>query len=141
MDTVEIITRSLERCLLEMNTGEGRLKLLCPDGRTEVSGSFNIRRLAEAGAAALQEAVDAEREACASLCEHFHTDDGPADAHMRGTMEGSHAAAASLARQIRGRGSLPAGDGTLVHDGMRFPIMMPRSEIADTGACPNTWWP
>jgi hypothetical protein len=137
MDTVEVIARSLEQYLLDLNDAEGRLKLLCPDGRVEIAGTFNLRKLARAGALAVHEAIIAEREACARICEGVHATGTPHDRYQQGLAEGSNATAAMLARMVRARG--PMGDEDQNDDTDYTPPQ--RQDNPATGRCPNTWWP
>lgn len=137
MDTVEVIARSLEQYLLDLNDAEGRLRLLCPDGRVEVSGTFNLKKLARAGALAVHDALIAEREACARICEGIHATGTLHDQYQQGLAEGSNATAAMLARMIRARG--PVTDEELYDDPEYAPPQQREAKAA--GACPNTWWP
>jgi hypothetical protein len=137
MDTVEVIARSLEQYLLDLNDAEGRLRLLCPDGQVEIAGTFNLKKLARAGALAVHEALIMEREACARICEGVHATGTPHDRYQQGLAEGSNATAAMLARMIRARGPLPDED---VEEGEDY-TPASRPEARQLGPCPNTWWP
>ena len=138
METIDIITRSLESYFMQLDGAEGRLKMLCPDGSAEVSGEFNVRKLARAGAAAVQEAIAAEREACAALCDSFRTVSSDEEPYHRGIAVGSTSTAGMIADLIRARGAAVAQPPVTAANQNNVP--QASDGLASNGT-PNTWWP
>jgi hypothetical protein len=138
METIDIITRSLESYFMQLDGAEGRLKMLCPDGSAEVSGEFNVRKLARAGAEAVQEAIAAEREACAALCDSFRTVSSDEEPYHRGIAVGSTSTAAMIADLIRARMGDPEMPARAAPANQNH---VPDNRAVEPAGVPNTWWP
>ena len=137
MDTIDIIARSLESYFMQLDSAEGRLKTLCPNGSAEVSGQFNVRALARAGAAAIEEVLAAEREACASLCDGFRSVSSDEEPYHRGIAVGSTSTAGMIADLIRAR-SGQSQHAPVVAANQNVQVVV--SDGFGQGM-PNTWWP
>jgi hypothetical protein len=114
--------------------------MLCPDGSAEVSGEFNVRKLARAGAEAVQEAIAAEREACAAVCDSFRNVLSDEEPYHRGIAVGSTSTAAMIADLIRARVAESEMQSRTAPANQNLAPQGRRGDIA-AAAVPNTWWP
>jgi hypothetical protein len=139
LNTIDNMTRCLERYLLQLHEDDGRLQVLYPDGSASLSGTLNVRNFAGVSVSLARDAVDAEREACARLCDGFSISIAGGDAYGRGLADGARAAAESMSRMIRSRAAPPVPLAMDLPEEAAIALLPAGTRAGDR--CPDTWWP